>query len=142
MFASDKSAGIVAKWLMGLLLLFVQLHICQAEYTLPGGETCFTCPTLDQDDHIGTQVELSSQKHGDCHDCCEVKPCDEGGKDTAALAQALQFNLVFALPPTIPTINFLLIEEPVAEFEFLEGCPPTGPPATSKSRAPPASSNA
>lgn len=140
MLASDKSAGIVAKWLMGLLLLFVQLHICQSEYTLPGGETCYTCPTLDQDDHEGTQVEFSSTKHGDCHDCCEIKPCDESGKEKAAAAQTFQFHLALALPSDLPILAIPLIQEPLAEFEFLEGCPPTGPPTSCQSRAPPASS--
>lgn len=140
MFASDKSAGIVAKWLMGLLLLFVQLHFCQPEYTLPGGETCFTCPTLDQDDHDGTQVEFSAAKHGDCHDCCEIRPCDESGKEKAAVAQTFQFHLALALPSDLPLLTITSIKEPIAEFEFLDGSPTTGPPTSTQSRAPPVSS--
>lgn len=140
MNSSGKGAGIVAKWLTGLLLLFVQLHICQAEYTLPGGETCFTCPTLDQDDHSGTQVETLSALHGDCHDCCEIVPCDESGKEKAAVVQTFQVQLVLALPSDLPILEIPSIQEPLAEFEFLEGCPPTGPPTSTQSRAPPASS--
>lgn len=141
MNSSDKSAGLVAKWLMGLLLLFVQLHLCQAEYILPGGETCFTCPALDQKDHTGTQVEVTGGNHGDCHDCCELKPCDEAGKDKVAVVQSFQVEVVFAIPGAIPTLVIPTLEQPYIEFEFIEGCPTTGPPASGQSRAPPTSSS-
>lgn len=125
---------------MAGLLLLVQLHLCQAEYVLPGGETCFTCPMLSDDHDVSDTAQLASGAHGDCHDCCELRPCEDDGKVKAALAPVSVANLVLALPPALPLAEIPSFEEPRVEFEFLAGCPSTGPPASASPRAPPYSS--
>lgn len=138
---AGRSKRRLSHLLVAILLLFVQLHLCQAEYVLPGGEKCYTCVALDEADHGHAPLQVSEGEHGDCHDCCEIRPCDEGGKNEATVVPTSQNVLLMALPTALPNLVVPTVDEPYVTFVYLAGCPPTGPPTESRSRAPPAFSD-
>ncbi|MBN9503354.1 MAG: hypothetical protein BGO01_20940 [Armatimonadetes bacterium 55-13] len=124
------------KTILKVLAIFVgQIHFCHAAYVLPNGQECGICPTLAQTERH-TEAQEIQASHGDCHDCCQLKSCDKDGVQKLAKVAPL-VHLVIDLP-VAP--NFWL---PIAFADqpqrpiFLETAPPTGPPATTPSRAPP-----
>lgn len=138
MFERRENAGMVARWLIAGLLLLVQLHLCQAEYVLPSGQKCLTCPSLVEQHK--DDVQLSDGNHGDCHDCCELRPCDDNDKAPSAVLPVSLLNLTMALPIVEVQVTHFDFRVPILRIEFLVGTPTNGPPATTRSRAPPYSS--
>jgi hypothetical protein len=130
-----KRPGLLVKWLITAALLLVQIHICQAAYVLPTGRTCLVCPKIEEDGHTQAQIAAKDQ-HGDCHDCCELRECDDAGKVKAKIAPPI-LSLAMALPIALLTVPVIQeLEERVTTY-YIEGCPPTGPPSSTRSRAPP-----
>lgn len=123
------------RWLLAILLVLTQVHLCTPEYVLPNGLTCQTCPTLKD-----KQTRIADT-HGDCHDCCTIDAgCDQDDDNQKVVAAPFHFDPPVALPSTltleIPTLGNETAPTPILE----EGCPPTGPPRDTASRAPPFSS--
>jgi hypothetical protein len=126
--------GKLGRVLLALVVLFTQFHACSETYVNRSGSKCLDCVTI-----LERHVELSAvtTPHGDCHDCCEIKDC-EVPDDLAAATSSIPFGFVAILPPpslVIPSSNQVeFVREPRS---FLTQAPPTGPPSTLGSRAPP-----
>lgn len=119
------------------MLLVVQIHICQANYILPGGEVCEVCPKIAACDTSADAYVLTSSDHGDCHDCCQLQACDDSSSVKAPVASAPILSLDLDIP-FLPAISIQTVEiETLTTHFFLEGAPPTGPPSPHRSRAPP-----
>ncbi|MFZ4507658.1 MAG: hypothetical protein ACOYON_08200 [Fimbriimonas sp.] len=118
------------------LLVLPQIHWCPPSFRLLDGSPCFTCPSLTQIEAAQDEHQnLASGEHGDCHDCCTLQACE---KETKAQPNLIQASLLFIDIP--PTIRIAIIRPPEVETSiptFKAGCPPTGPPDESASRAPP-----
>lgn len=129
------------RWLSLLLisvLMLGQIHLCQESYQLPNGQTCLTCPELvDPVQEVSTNSDGLAAAHGDCHDCCEVRPCSDQEKPSLESVQAgSTFEFVACLPLhfefTVPTVS---VKDAIAIH--VDSAPTTGPPGTKSSRAPP-----
>jgi len=118
--------------LLAWLIVLGQFHLCEPSYQFRDGRTCFTCPELSD---LPTQLEDGSE-HNDCHDCCEIRACDDESQQDLALASSFSAEVVLALP----TVFELLLPARLIEFSvpvYQESAPPTGPPGICASRAPP-----
>ena len=126
-------------FLISLMILLGQVHACQTTYVLPNGEDCSKCSSLKDNCRQTSVALLKSALHGDCHDCCKIKPCDSKGKSTQPAVTMspvhLDIDLPVALRQPVPQGLQIVFQIPV----FNDGCPATGPPATRSSRAPPIS---
>lgn len=117
------------RWLTVLLLLAVQLHFCSANYELPNGQACVECPTLSDDHSVPADGRVSSTDHGDCHDCCELKACDDSGAQKSVVTGTISLVLAIDLPPSAPQVSGGVSEPKSAIPVYFAGCPPTGPPS-------------
>lgn len=131
----------LVSFLVSLLILLGQAHACQRTYILPNGEDCLKCSSLKDTCRQTSVASLKSALHGDCHDCCKIKPCDNKGKSTAPVVTIspahLDIDLPMALRQPVPQGLQIAFQIPV----FDDGCPATGPPSTRSSRAPPISAS-
>lgn len=127
--------------LISFLILLGQVHACQTTYVLPNGKECLKCGFLKDSYKQTLGSSLKSALHGDCHDCCKIKPCDGKGKSTPSAVTISPIQLDIDLPVAF---NQPVLIELCADFTvpvFSEGCPATGPPSTRSSRAPPISAS-
>jgi len=116
------------------LLAIGQAHLCNASYELPDGQTCLTCPTLeDSDQH---QETISEASHGDCHDCCVLNSCDGQDQKVKASLSGAAFSFDICLPQPLK-IDFSALTLTVERQVYIESAPSTGPPGRQNSRAPP-----
>jgi hypothetical protein len=125
----------IVRWvhlLLAWLIVLGQFHLCEPTYQFRDGRTCFTCPDL-----ADAPTELAdSVVHNDCHDCCEIRACDDESPQDLALATSFSADVVLAIPPVF---EFLIPTRPI-KFSvpvYQESAPPTGPPGICASRAPP-----
>lgn len=133
------SVGKWASWLcrlmVAVLLLGTEAHLCMPEFTKADGAPCTTCQTLQ--DRPANHDEVAAA-HGDCHDCCVIKPCDDHKPpQPAAAANVLDWQAVAA-----PALSFTLpVAAPVDPPANRDAAPylATGPPSATAPRAPPAS---
>ena len=126
-------------FLVSFLILLGQVHACQTTYVLPDGKECLKCEILKDNCRQRSTASLKSALHGDCHDCCKIKSCDNKGKSASVTSTLQHFNIVIDLPipirqPALPGRQ-VFCAIPI----FSENCPATGPPTTRSSRAPPIS---
>jgi len=126
--------GKLGRVLLALVVLFTQFHACQETYVNRTGSKCFDCVRIF-DPHLSlTSLEAP---HGDCHDCCEIKDC-ELPDDLTATSVSLPVGFVAILPSPVPSINWrIAVEAAASPPVFLTQAPPTGPPSSQDSRAPP-----
>jgi len=128
----------IGRWALALVLIVANLHWCREQFFLPDGALCGTCPTLEHKDSLDFERALTAtDNHGDCHDCCTIKPCDdETPDDVAAKASSLTVHVAVLSegPKTLPTILLGVVKR---EYLILAGHPPTGPPASIFGRGPP-----
>lgn len=120
------------RWVIALLVLVCQLHLCSADYLKPTGEVCNVCPTLQHSNEA--QGTLS---HGDCHDCCHLQACPTPEQKAVATYVASGFDLAMDLPVLPTEVVFPAVVTPAKPIWFVASHPPTGPPSTKNSRAPP-----
>jgi hypothetical protein len=118
--------------LLAWLIVLGQFHLCEPTYQFRDGLTCNTCPKLvDAPDDLA-----DGSVHNDCHDCCEIRACDDESLQDLALATSFSADVVLAIPPVF---EFRIPTRPI-EFSvpvYQESAPPTGPPGICASRAPP-----
>jgi hypothetical protein len=117
------------------LLMSSQLHWCRPGYELPGGETCFTCPSLGHEIEAVSKVVLQAS-HGDCHDCCTLNSCDRGDHPQAAkvITNPLSVDICLPIPFEIVIHDF---EVEFYSIPHVETAPAHGPPSFALSRGPP-----
>jgi hypothetical protein len=130
--------SLTKRLVLAMLLVVANLHFCREQFFLPDGALCVTCPTLEHENaETPSQALKASNDHGDCHDCCTVKPCDdETPDDVAAQASSLVIPIA-VLAERAPTLRLPLIELVPCEYLVLAGHPPTGPPIEILGRGPP-----
>jgi len=110
---SSPVVGKVAMWLcrimVAVLLVGTEAHLCLPEYTRANGDPCTTCQELtDQPAH---HAEVANT-HGDCHDCCVIKPCDDHKPPQPAAATNLFDWQVAPAPAFTFSLRVLTPEEP------------------------------
>lgn len=123
------------------LLTLAQVHLCDASYVLPSGQTCLECPQLFHEiaPHEDASPELDAS-HGDCHDCCSIRSCDDHERAAKPSNSVNPVQFLAVLPnelvvfiPDSPEVRCIAVA--------IESAPPTGPPSASSPRAPPAPTN-
>ena len=122
-------------------LLLAQAGFARASYVLPSGESCVTCPTLQDALQVqpkaGERWEVAAA-HGDCHDCCTLTAKSSDAGDARIVADGFASHLDTILPePVLVGVPALRTTRPCVPV-FVPAHPPNGPPALSASRAPPA----
>ncbi len=130
----------LAKLLLLIAVALLQVHFCGPVFRMYDGSLCSTCPTLV--DRIDPQIipsEVSTEEHGDCHDCCQLTKCSDSDEkqDVASVATPHSFLLDMpcqAVQVSIPDWPLLFC---VPHYE--PGAPATGPPSQLSARAPPLS---
>lgn len=136
----------ILRWfqlLLITLLLLGQFHLCEASYQLPNGQTCFACPKLD-DKSCGDLKDRTpglQARHGDCHDCCVLRACEDKSHESPTLAPGwAAFDLVACFPPKL---QILIPCGPLCGSMpmHIASAPITGPPSQKSSRAPPLAMN-
>jgi hypothetical protein len=134
---TSKQLGLVLARLLVVVLVFAQCHFCAKSYYLPDGSPCFECVQIEQDH---SKLKTIS-KHGDCHDCCGVLPCQRDIPDSRVSASliATLSMLPAILPSGIELPELLVVEAEFIRLVGVEACPTLGPPRESASRAPPVS---
>jgi hypothetical protein len=126
-------------FLISFLILLGQVHACQTTYVLPDGKECFKCVALKDNCRQKSTPSLKSALHGDCHDCCKIKSCDNKGKPATVTSNLQPFNLDIDLPVAVRQPALVSHQQFFVIPVFSENCPATGPPSTRSSRAPPIS---
>ena len=130
------------RWIYLLLisvLMLGQVHLCAESYQLANGQTCLTC--LDLNDHpnltANDQPSLAATGHGDCHDCCKVRPCSEDGKSTLDSIAPYSGIQPAACLPSKFRLELPPVSEPDPISVHVVSAPTNGPPGSTSSRAPP-----
>ena len=117
--------------------LLGQSHLCASEYVLPSGQPCRVCSTLVDPPGVDASPHGTLQApHGDCHDCCTVKTCDNDPQPVRADIKSAPVFAAVLLPSLafVPVvIRASRVELPPAVELYL----PHGPPIERPSRAPP-----
>ncbi len=126
-------------FLISFLILLGQVHACQTTYVLPDGKECLKCVTLKDNCRQSTTTSLKSALHGDCHDCCKIKACDNKVKSVPVASTGQNHSFDIDLPIAVRQPAFLSRQQFFVIPVFSENCPATGPPSTRSSRAPPTS---
>ncbi|MBX3111407.1 MAG: hypothetical protein KF857_05295 [Fimbriimonadaceae bacterium] len=134
--------GRLAFWLcrvfVAVLLVGTQVHLCLPEYATATGDPCTKCQGLTDNiaQPLGDFALVGA--HGDCHDCCFVKPCDDHqpprpvSPSSPLVWQCLapcQFEL------TLPVLD----QDDLPSWGAVVTHLATGPPRATTPRAPPAS---
>ncbi len=129
------------RWVSLLLITVLvagRIHLCEPSYELPSGETCFICPSIGHDSRVQTSSPTAtlSSDHGDCHDCCELRACDDHGKvrHSPSLIPGFDAPVCLIEPPELvpPSTGKF-----VTQIPYSAAAPPTGPPSRPSTRAPP-----
>ena len=124
-----------ARALVAIALLLSQVHFGPPEYVTDQGAPCTACATIS---NLEECSQISSEPHGDCHDCCSIRACDE----QASYKFATNSNThQWDVPAALLDQYFVNIERQILfvqkQIEFDPGAPSTGPPRLTPSRAPP-----
>lgn len=130
---SKRIKQLPARWLMTFCLVASLIHFCPPEYITQSGAECSVCAIQQHDESVSAE----STPHGDCHDCCSIKSCDDKAPSIAKSNSSLQFEFNFLIPLSPLQIAFPIIEEGSEYRDFNPATPATGPPLERPSRAPP-----
>ncbi len=132
--AWDALRGLLGRALLVLVLGLTQTHFCEANYVRPSGESCLECASIaDHAEPLVGQADV----HGDCHDCCEIRKC-ENPDNFRSQSQLPWVTLAFAILPTPVVLPDFGDTTSVRDhFSIHEGAPSTGPPSISSTRGPP-----
>lgn len=123
-----------------LTLLVGQSHLCAHEYVKPSGQICETCLVLDDVPKPGIHPGASRLEvaHGDCHDCCTIRSCDNDSPTAEADNKPAPFFPAI-LPPSLIFVPVVATEFRDARRPSVELYLPHGPPRERSARAPPVS---
>ena len=122
-----------ARWLMILCLVASLIHFCPPEYITQSGAECSVCAIQQHDESLSAEAA----PHGDCHDCCSIKSCDDKAPSVAKSNSSLQFEFNILIPLSQVEIALPIVEDGNLHQEFNPATPATGPPLERSSRAPP-----
>ena len=124
-----------ARVLVTFFVLLAQVHICPPIYITEQGTHCSACAVISEPDDC---AQIIADPHGDCHDCCSIKSCDDGmTKQLLMLSSVNPWNFPFALPTHSLQVIGPELSSPQGQIEFDPSAPSTGPPRNRSSRAPP-----
>ncbi len=133
-------ARVLRTLLLLLTLLVGQSHLCAHEYVKPSGQVCETCRALDDAPKPGIHPGSSrlQASHGDCHDCCTIRSCDNDSPTAEAdFKPAPSFPAI--LPPPLVFVLVIATEFRDIRPPSVELYLPHGPPCERSARAPPVS---
>lgn len=121
--------------LVAIVVLLSQAHFCPPEYVTDRGAPCTACATISILEEFS---QISAEPHGDCHDCCSIKSCDDQASDQFATnSNTHQWDVPAALLDQDFVNNDRQILFDQKRIEFDPATPSTGPPRHETSRAPP-----
>ena len=116
------------------IFLFSQLHICVSNYVTNMGVSCEKCVQIEPNNDCDATLASS---HGDCHDCCSLRSCEDGNQAVAKVVSGSSFELVVVLPAQVEVVIYQTFLGAAPAVPFDPSAPTTGPPLSRSSRAPP-----
>ena len=125
----------IRAWLLqfvAVTMLFGQLHVCSQTFHHQDGAVC-----TDRHEGAATASAHAPDHHHE-HEC-ELKPCHDPADERAFLANLSrdQAPEVALLPLDAPVIQVPIPAHDSPVVWLIESSPPTGPPLSRPSRAPP-----
>lgn len=130
--------------LLTIGLLLGQIGFGRLTFVMANGDLCPTCPTLAdyvarQARQVGGSETRIQSSHYDCHDCCTLTGHIDQPSDSEQGFHAPGGDLVAVLPTAaaLPVSTARWHRQAIGER--VDENPPTGPPDSYGSRAPPAS---
>ena len=125
-----------------LIVVFLagQVHACPPVWVSSDGSPCDACPSGPCEDSLespGSKAgPLSVEAPQDCHSCCAMRSCQEGGDHQVD-------DLTVQMPPVLDFAQTYVVEMPLSVVEprpvhiQVERGFPNAPPGRHASRAPP-----
>jgi len=133
LFGIQKNGRLAVACAVIFCLLISLVHACPPEYITAAGTDCTLCLGLDHEDNATKNIS----SHGDCHDCCSIKSCDDQDRTIIKAPGSFQFELVGVFPTAPDVVTAPLADFVSSPLTFDPGRPATGPPREQSSRAPP-----